>query len=52
MAGLNEILVVSGIGALVAAVAAVILIRGRDFVASRPQAPAPEGERPPAYEPG
>jgi EmrB/QacA subfamily drug resistance transporter len=30
--GMNEILVVGGIGALVAAVAAVALIRGRDFV--------------------
>jgi EmrB/QacA subfamily drug resistance transporter len=33
VSGLNEILVVSGIGALVAAAAALILIRGRDFVA-------------------
>jgi hypothetical protein len=31
--GLNEILIVSGIGALLAAVAAFILIRGQDFVA-------------------
>ena len=38
VAGLNEILVVAGVGALAAAVAAVILIRGRDFVAARGQA--------------
>jgi hypothetical protein len=39
VSGMNEILIVAGIGALVAAVVAVILIRGRDFVAA--QAPAP-----------
>ena len=36
VAGMNEILLVSGIGALVAAVAATILIRGSDFVARTP----------------
>ncbi len=36
VSGLNEILMVSGTGALVAAVAAVILIRSRDFVARTP----------------
>jgi EmrB/QacA subfamily drug resistance transporter len=41
VAGLNEILIVAGIGALVAAVVAVLLIRGRDFVAAH--APAPAG---------
>jgi EmrB/QacA subfamily drug resistance transporter len=44
--GLNEILVVSGVGALVAAVAATALIRGRDFAAhgsSRPRS-APGSE--------
>jgi hypothetical protein len=51
VAGLNEILIVAGVGALVAAVVAVTLIRGRDFVATRAQAPAPGGERAPAYEP-
>ena len=35
-----------------AAVVAVLLIRSRDFVAARAQAPAPGGERAPAYEPG
>jgi EmrB/QacA subfamily drug resistance transporter len=40
VSGLNEILIVAGIGALVAAVVAVILIRGRDFAAIRAQAPA------------
>jgi predicted MFS family arabinose efflux permease len=40
VSGLNEILIVAGIGALVAAVVAVILIRGRDFAAVRAQAPA------------
>jgi len=40
VSGLNEILVVGGVGALVAAVAATVLIRGRDFV-SRPQPPQP-----------
>jgi EmrB/QacA subfamily drug resistance transporter len=34
--GMNEILVVSGIGALLAAVVAFILIRGQDFVARTP----------------
>jgi hypothetical protein len=46
VSGLNEILVVSGVGALLAAVAAVALIRGRDFVASaqaRPATPAKPG---------
>jgi MFS family permease len=33
VSGMNEILVVSGVGALLAAVAALILIRGQDFVA-------------------
>jgi hypothetical protein len=37
VSGLNEILIVAGVGALVAAVAAVILIRSRDFVAARAQ---------------
>jgi EmrB/QacA subfamily drug resistance transporter len=37
--GLNEILIVAGVGALVAAVAALALIRRRDFV-TRPQAAA------------
>ena len=49
-AGLNEILVVSGAGALLAAVAAAALIRRKDFVAhgpSRPQ-PAAVGEPEPA----
>jgi predicted MFS family arabinose efflux permease len=40
VAGLNEILIVAGVGALVAAVVAVLLIRSRDFVAARAQAPA------------
>ena len=40
--GLNEILIVSGTGALVAAVAATALIRGKDFVARHP-APEPPG---------
>ncbi len=41
VSGLNEILVVSGIGALLAAVAALALIRSRDFVAySQPAAPS------------
>jgi hypothetical protein len=39
VSGLNEILVVSGVGALVAAVAAFILIRGQDFVARTPPPP-------------
>jgi hypothetical protein len=52
VAGLNEILIVAGVGALVAAVVAVLLIRSRDFVAARAQAPAPGGERAPAYELG
>jgi predicted MFS family arabinose efflux permease len=38
--GLNEILVVSGTGALVAAVAATVLIRGKDFVTRPPDTPA------------
>jgi EmrB/QacA subfamily drug resistance transporter len=43
--GLNEILVVSGTGALVAAVAATVLIRGQDFVTKSPDTPArPEPE--------
>jgi EmrB/QacA subfamily drug resistance transporter len=48
--GLNEILVVSGIGALVAAAAAVALIRGKDFVAHGPSEPqqAAAGEPAPA----
>jgi Major Facilitator Superfamily len=43
-AGLNEILVVSGVGALPAAAATTVLIRRKDFVAhvpSRPQPAAP-----------
>jgi EmrB/QacA subfamily drug resistance transporter len=43
--GLNEILVVSGAGALVAAAVAATLIRRRDFVSSRPSG---TGERQPA----
>jgi EmrB/QacA subfamily drug resistance transporter len=47
VSGMNEILLVAGIGALVAAVAAFALIRGRDFVAqtapSRPETPAEPG---------
>ncbi len=39
VSGLNEILVVSGVGALVAAVAALVLIRARDFA---PAATAPQ----------
>jgi hypothetical protein len=39
--GLNEILIVSGAGALVAAVAATALIRGQDFVARNPAPPRP-----------
>jgi predicted MFS family arabinose efflux permease len=39
VAGLNEILIVAGVGALLAAVAALALIRRRDFV-TRPQAAA------------
>jgi predicted MFS family arabinose efflux permease len=46
VSGLNEILLVAGIGALVAAVAAFALIRGRDFVAQAapgsPPATSPE----------
>jgi EmrB/QacA subfamily drug resistance transporter len=45
--GLNEILVVSGAGALVAAVAAAALIRGRDFIAHAPaQSRAPAAGEP------
>jgi EmrB/QacA subfamily drug resistance transporter len=46
VSGMNEILLVSGIGALVAAVAAFALIRRRDFVAQAPpqQAGAVAGE--------
>ena len=40
-AGLNEILVVSGVSALLAAVAAAALIRRRDFAAHRPLQPQP-----------
>jgi EmrB/QacA subfamily drug resistance transporter len=40
-AGLNEILVVSGVGALLAAVAAAALIRRKDFVAHGPSQPQP-----------
>jgi hypothetical protein len=49
-AGLNEILVVSGAGALLAAVAAAALIRRRDFVAHAPSQPQPAapGEPEPA----
>jgi hypothetical protein len=42
VSGLNEILVVAGVGALVAAVAATLLIRRRDFVAS-PAGPPAQG---------
>jgi EmrB/QacA subfamily drug resistance transporter len=42
VSGLNEILVVSGVGTLVAAVAVLLLIRRKDFVA---QAAAPRHER-------
>jgi hypothetical protein len=46
VSGLNEILLVAGIGALVAAVAAFALIRGRDFVVqaapASPPAASPE----------
>jgi EmrB/QacA subfamily drug resistance transporter len=45
VSGMNEILVIAGIGALAAAVVSVILIRGRDFVAhTPPQAGRPAGE--------
>jgi hypothetical protein len=45
VSGLNEILVVSGIGALLAAVVALILIRGQDFVArTAPPATQPAGQ--------
>ncbi|HEY2769092.1 MAG TPA: DHA2 family efflux MFS transporter permease subunit [Solirubrobacteraceae bacterium] len=42
ISAMNDILLVGGIIALVGAVLAVVLVRGRDFVAS--QAPAPEPE--------
>jgi len=45
VSGLNEILVVSGVGALVAAVAALALIRARDFA---PPVPAEPPATPPA----
>ena len=48
VSGLNEILLVAGIGALVAAVAAFVLIRGRDFVAQA----APGAEPATSAEPG
>jgi EmrB/QacA subfamily drug resistance transporter len=52
VSGLNEILVVSGAGALLAAVAAAALIRGRDFVAAAPPGPAtPAKAEVPAHEP-
>jgi predicted MFS family arabinose efflux permease len=48
VSGLNEILVVSGIGALLAAVAALALIRSRDFaVRSQPAASPAPAARPP-----
>jgi hypothetical protein len=40
VSGLNEILVVAGVGALVAAAVATLLIRRRDFVASHAGPPA------------
>jgi EmrB/QacA subfamily drug resistance transporter len=49
-AGLNEILVVSGAGALLAAVVATALIRGRDFEAQAPSQPG-RGGGSRAYEP-
>jgi EmrB/QacA subfamily drug resistance transporter len=44
--GLNEILLVSGVCALLAAVAAVALIRGRDFAAHGPSYAQPGGAEP------
>jgi EmrB/QacA subfamily drug resistance transporter len=41
VSGLNEILVVSGIAALVAAVATLVLIRAKDFAAQAPAQPGP-----------
>jgi EmrB/QacA subfamily drug resistance transporter len=41
VSGLNEILLIAGIGALVAAVAAFVLIRGRDFVGQAAPGAAP-----------
>jgi EmrB/QacA subfamily drug resistance transporter len=54
VSGMNEILLVAGIGALIAAVAAFALIRGRDFVAqsapsARPETPAEPGAAVQAY---
>ena len=47
VSGLNEILVVSGVGALVAAVAVTFLIRRKDFVAQAHAAPSPREQREP-----
>jgi hypothetical protein len=47
VSGLNEILVVGGVGALVAAVAATVLIRRKDFVAQAHAAPSPREQREP-----
>jgi EmrB/QacA subfamily drug resistance transporter len=44
VSGLNEILVVSGVGALLAAVAALALIRARDFAAPSPAQPPASAE--------
>jgi EmrB/QacA subfamily drug resistance transporter len=55
VSGLNEILVVGGVGALVAGAAAVVLIRGADFVAhgpAQPQAAQPAASRAGAAEAG
>jgi EmrB/QacA subfamily drug resistance transporter len=41
IAGLNEILLVGAIVAFVGAVFALVLVRGRDFIASGPAAPGP-----------
>jgi hypothetical protein len=46
VSGLNEILVVSGVGALVAAVAALALIRARDFAPSASAEPAATARHP------
>jgi EmrB/QacA subfamily drug resistance transporter len=43
--GLNEILVVSGLGAVAAAVAALVLIRARDFAPPATPHPAPDHEQ-------
>jgi EmrB/QacA subfamily drug resistance transporter len=51
VSGLNEILVVSGVGALVAALVATALIRRKDFVAPA-QGPAAAGTKAGGAEPG